>query len=407
MVKILIVEDNSEKLQKITQVLLRVEGINIESIISVSDARNAQLKLIDTSYDLLILDIAIPGRIDQEVEANGGVKLLEEVMTRDRFKVPDHIVGITAYPEILTAVRERFSLRLLTIVFYDPNSDEWERSLEFRARHLVQSKQAQKSAIEQEYLSYLAVVCALESPELEAVLRLKWQWQQIQVPGDPTIYHHGQFQKDNETKHVYAAAAPRMGMPAASILAMKMISAFRPHYIAMTGIAAGIPDKARFGDVIVADPSWDWGSGKWTLKNDELSFSADQHQLHFTPELRRKFNLMASDKVALSRIKESWPADKPSHDLNIKVGPLASGAAVLADGSLVEMIKHHQRKVLGVDMETYGVFAAAEEASTPRPEAFSMKSVVDFGDPTKDDKFQKYAAFSSAEALRYFVEAYL
>jgi nucleoside phosphorylase len=175
----------------------------------------------------------------------------------------------------------------------------------------------------------------------------------------------------------------------------------------MTGIAAGIPDKVRFGDVIVADPSWDWGSGKWTLKDGELLFSADHHQLHFTPEIRRKFNLMALDKPALSRIKESWPADKPSHDLTIRVGPLGSGAAVLADGSLVEMIKHHQRKVLGVDMETYGVFAAAEEGPTPRPEAFSMKSVVDFADATKDDKFQRYAAFTSAEALRHFVETYL
>jgi nucleoside phosphorylase len=328
-------------------------------------------------------------------------------MTRSRFKIPDHVVGITAYPDILAAVRERFSIRLLTIVFYDPNSDEWEKSLQARARHLVQSKQDQQNEQEQQHISFLAIVCALQSPELEAVLRLEWQWQQIHVRGDPTIYHHGQLQKNNETKQVYAAAAPRMGMPAASILAMKMISSFRPSYLAMAGIAAGIPDKTRFGDVIVADPSWDWGSGKWTLREGELSFSADQHQLYFTPELRRRFNLMASDKVALARIKDGWPADKPSHDLNIKVGPLASGAAVLADGSFVEMIKQHQRKLLGIDMETYGVFAAAEEASTPRPQAFSMKSVVDFGDANKDDKFQKYAAYTSAEALRYFVEVYL
>ena len=43
----------------------------------------------------------------------------------------------------------------------------------------------------------------------------------------------------------------------------------------MCGICAGIPGKAAIGDVIAADSSWDWQSGKytdkaWIIKNQKL-----------------------------------------------------------------------------------------------------------------------------------------
>jgi len=37
-----------------------------------------------------------------------------------------------------------------------------------------------------------------------------------------------------------------------------------------------------------------------------------------------------------------------------------------------------------------------------QPRAFSLKSVVDFGDGGKNDQYQKYAAFTSAQALKHF-----
>jgi nucleoside phosphorylase/CheY-like chemotaxis protein len=401
------VEDNAEKLQKITQVILSVESLNLDDITAVTDARNAQLKLLQHWYDLLILDIAIPSRIDEDVERDGGVKLLEEIMTRERFKLPDHIIGITAYPDILREVSQRFSRRLLTITYYDPSSDDWEQSLRSRALHLVQSHKTKQDRGNDGYHSYLSIICALDSPELEAVRRLPWNWNQAHVAGDPTIYFGGQLYKNGEQKLVYTASAPRMGMTAAATLSMKMISAFRPQYLAIAGITAAMPGKANYGDIVVADPAFDWGSGKWSVQNGELVFSADPHQLHLTPELRRQFNLMASEKSIFSQIREKWPADKPNHDLQMLIGPLASGASVLADGSWVQMIKQHQRKLVGIDMETYGVFAAAEESSAPRPQYFCMKSVVDFADENKNDLFQRYAAFSSAECLKRFVEDFL
>ncbi len=44
-------------------------------------------------------------------------------------------------------------------------------------------------------------------------------------------------------------------------------------------------------------------------------------------------------------------------------------------------------------METYSVFAAAQESVIPRPTVFAMKSVVDFADDEKDDRYRSTASW--------------
>jgi nucleoside phosphorylase/CheY-like chemotaxis protein len=405
--KTLIVEDDQTKLQKISRAMSEVTGFNPDDITHVSDVNSAKLQLKTTTFDLLVLDISLPQRPDQEADSDAGLNLLEELFDRAGYKIPPHILGITGYPEILARASERFSRRTLAVVYFDPTSEEWSVRLKGYVQHIIAAQNDRLAQVE-EYRSHLAVVCALESPELDSILRIGWSWNQHHVPNDHTIYYRVVIEGNGESKVIHAAAASRMGMPAAAILSMKMITAFRPRYLGIVGIAAGIQGKTRFGDIVVADPSWDWGSGK-LVKDEEgkIGFEPSPHQLSLTPNLRSKFKLLAGDVTALQAIKRSWPAECPEHELSVRTGPLASGASVLADGTTTERIKQQHRQLIGIEMETYGVFAAAEESTEPRPEAFSMKSVVDFADVQKDDRFQKYAAFTSAQALKYFVEKFL
>ena len=104
----------------------------------------------------------------------------------------------------------------------------------------------------------------------------------------------------------------------------------------------------------------------------------------------------------MSQIQKKWPGPKFGHDLQLHVGPVASGAAVLADPNVVDEVKEQQRQLVGVEMEVFGVFTAAENCSKPRPTTFALKSVCDFGDQGKSDEHQAYAAFTSAEFLYRF-----
>lgn len=405
MIKILIVEDNSEKLKNISEVLTSVEGVDIEGIEYTHDVNNAKKWLKNNNYDLMILDIAIPGRIDGEIDRYGGIKILNDIFNRREYKIPAHIVGITGYPDIYDETLKLFSTRSLTIIKYDSSSDEWEIPLKARVKHILISKTQKEE--EGKFQSHLAIICALESPELSNVKSIEWNWKQIHVVNDETIYYKGEITNDNSRRTVYAAAASRMGMPAASILSMKMITSFRPEYIAIVGITAGVPGRTKFGDIISADPSWDYGSGKWQLIEDKLTFRPSPHQLHLNIGLRNKLKDFATDFTTLNAIKHSWPGEKPDHELRLLVGPLASGASVLADGNTFRMVQLQHRDLLGIEMETYGIFAAAEEVSAPRPSVFSLKAVVDFANGEKDDKYQKYGAFVSAQTLKHFVEKYL
>jgi len=407
MIKTLVVEDDADKRFRLCRALSEVTGFDMEAMEYATDVHTAKRHLEKTSFDLLILDVALPMRGDQAVQKDAGLRLLEELVSRSgRYRVPTHIIGVTGFSDVYDHGAARFSSYLLTLVHYDPTNSDWEHALQARVRHILNAIEGRADDLP-EYQSDLAVVCALHTPELTSVLALPWKWSQIAVANDHTIYWRGSYESDGRTRLVHAAASARMGMPAASVLAMKMINAFRPKYLGMTGITAGVRNRVRMGDILIADPSWDWGSGKWTLQEKKPKFMAAPHQIPLRVDIRDKLKAMSRNAILMAEIRSAWPAERPPHELEMRVGPMASGASVLADRQTAERVLSQHRELLGIEMETYGLFAAAEEASEPRPTAFAMKSVVDFADGEKDDRFQAYGAFVSAQMLRRFAEKYL
>lgn len=404
--KTLIVEDDTDKLRKITAAIVNVEGVNIGDISHVVDVHTAKLRLAENRYDLLVLDIALPLRIDKDAARDGGIMLLDELMRRERLKMPTHVIGITGFGDVYVNALSRFSQELFTVVRFASDSDDWAIPLQARVRQILAAVSAQRVDVNTDQTE-LAIVCALDDPELVSVLRLDWSWRRVEVPGDETVYYRGEFSRNGSVAIVHAAAAERMGMVAASILSMKMIANFRPRYLVMPGITAGMRGRVNFGDIIAADPTWDWGSGKWVRRGSEVHFEQSPHQIELSPSVRSRLKAMRGEAAIFSKIRESWPGDKPDHVLQMYVGPLASGAGVLADGATIGNIKDQNRSVLGVEMEAYAVYAAARGAAAPRPDFFSLKSVVDFADGEKDDRFRKYAAYVSAQVLKSFVEGWL
>ncbi|MFC1916867.1 hypothetical protein ACFLX1_01885, partial [Chloroflexota bacterium] len=356
--------------------------------------------------DLLILDIAIPAKIDEDVKKDAGIELLREISERDIYKMPLNILCVTALSDVYSKEEQYMSDNLITFLYCDPASDSWCDQIVQYTRRAVEAKNALNSS-PHDYYSFLAVVCALESPELAAVLNNGWDWVKVVCGNDATVYHKSEISIDDHIQICYASAAPRKGMPAAAVLATKMVSLFRPKYLSMVGITSGYKDKIRMGDVIVADPVWDWGSGKLVNREGKTTFEPEPHQLDLEIDIRNKLKMMTQDTSVLASIKASWPGDRPSNELSMIIGPLASGAVVLADEMTRQQILEHHRGLLGIGMETYAIFAAAQESAMPRPTVFTMKSVVDFADYEKDDRYQYYAAYTSAQVLAHFVQTYL
>jgi nucleoside phosphorylase len=330
---------------------------------------------------------------------------LQEIVDRDQqYYKPREIVGLTAYSEVRDEAARRFAEDLWMVIQYDVGSDSWAEQLRRKIEYI---QLAQRSEPIPGFETFLGVVTALQDLELRALLDVPWNWTNHFLPSDASPYFKGTFKRRAVNCDVVAVSAPRMGLTAAAVTTMKLIGAFRPRFLAMVGITSGIRGRCQLGDIIAVDPGWDWGSGKLSARGSNVSFQPAPHQIGIDSFLLGKLGLFAQDGGALDAIRRSWKGPAVEHILRMHIGPVASGAAVLADKAVSQQIIEQHRKLLGVEMETYGVYAAAQESSLPQPKAFSLKSVSDFADSTKGDDFQKYAAFTSAQALKIFVEGYL
>ena len=89
----------------------------------------------------------------------------------------------------------------------------------------------------------------------------------------------------------------------------------------------------------------------------------------------------------------------------IKVGPIASGNAVVKDGLTWDLLRRlGVRSVIGLEMEAATIGSRARMSSI---DWVVVKGVMDHADPNKDDRYKQFAARASAEVLfRFLVSQY-
>ena len=62
--------------------------------------------------------------------------------------------------------------------------------------------------------------------------------------------------------------------------------------------------------------------------------------------------------------------------------------------------------MLGIEMEIYGMYYAANWAMNPKPKYIAMKAVSDFADSDKGDEFHNYASYTSAKVFEVLAKEY-
>ena len=228
----------------------------------------------------------------------------------------------------------------------------------------------------------------------------------LKVPNDPTtIYYEGIVKiSDNKQFTIVAASAPKMGMTSSAILTTKICTHFQPKYLFMVGIAAGIKGKNNFGDILVSETTWDWGSGKSTVVDGKPFFAPDQTQVTTDESILAKLKYIKSQQQIFDSIKNNYAGKKPDSQLKMHIGPIATGSMVIEDDTIVEQIKVYQRKLIGVEMEIYGVMLATKYCTKPSPIGICLKSVCDFGNILKNDDWQYYAAYTSSKLMDILIK---
>lgn len=385
--EVLLVDDQyEEKVRRVARAVSSVPGLSLTHASSIRDA----VKIIkDRFIDLLVVDLQIPSELGEDVEQAGGRKLLEYLLLNKELTLPGKVLGITSHQESFDECS----------VFFRSNG--WVLLLDPDEEVLQQYMSAQsKYGLRQSFYD-VAILTALEHTEMEAVLSLPYQFESIVFADDITCYYSGFIpMADGSKRSVIACSAPRMGLSASASLATKVALRFQPKVMAMVGIAAAVRGEAKIGDILVADPSWDWGSGKLTIRDGSARFLSDPQQVPLNPKISSRIKSLAVQRTYLDDIYQKYTGpNRPDHRISVVVGPVASGAVVLEDPSTVELIKSQNRKTVGVEMEAYGLMSAIHYLGERGPKSIVVKSVCDFADPEKNNNWQAYAAYTSAQYL--------
>lgn len=406
MISILIVDDNSTKVAEIKQVLYEYPEIK-DSICVVSDANNGRRVVEEQKFDLMILDLVLPNDFGDVERPENGVDFLREIMLDPNKKCPFHILGITGKPEYINDFTEKFKEHLWFLIEYKSGVESWKSLLRNKIEYLIQSKtEIQVEAVDR-YEFDVAIITALDK-ELKKILNLNWNWKEKHIVNDQTPFNIGQFEKDGITIRVVSACTPQMGMCAASTLSMKLIQHFRPKFLIMSGIAAGIKGEVNLGDIIIADEIWDASSGKIKGDKDKGNlFLPDAKHKTLDEDLKELMLNIKRKKKYVDDIKNKYQSTAPQTSLEIHIGPMTSVPAVIQSEEEINKIKSQSRKLLGLEMEAYGVFYSAAHASRPKPKPISIKSVCDFANEEKEDSVQDYAAYTSASFVYHLVTSEL
>ncbi|MGN1095157.1 MAG: hypothetical protein ACI4QR_02080 [Eubacteriales bacterium] len=252
---------------------------------------------------------------------------------------------------------------------------------------------------------YNYAVALITATDTEAMVlkHIYDDWQEVRFENDEQLYYESSFEKDGKRYKVITAQQNEMGMTAAAVLSMKLISHFRPRYLIMVGIAAGVAleniEEQIYGDVIVPDIIWNYSAGKFvSAENSDIRFG----EVGFIP---RPTSVNADEDI-IGFVENA--ASSSENQCHVYIGPMASGSAVVASSEILnKQIRTQFQHTAGLDMEAYAVVYAAENATSPKPKALVIKSVCDFADSRKSDKYQKLAAYTSSEFAKLLYEKFL
>lgn len=393
--KILLIDDNFSKIREIMKVVMEVDGIN-ESMIEYSiEINKAREKLQNSIYDLLILDLNMPERLVDDNDENAGAVLVDEIVGIMSYKKPAEIVVLSAYDECENNFLKEKYRNAFIMLRYDELSDVWSTKLKAIAEYrLLYSLQMQ------EHERIDAAIISTVPVETDAVRRMCASWSKESFPDDINTYYVGTLSEGEKSKKVVTVQSTDMGMVAAALTTVNLSRHYRPRYIIIVGIAAGIGEH-EFGDILIPREVWNYSSGKYCEENKDLIFKPDPKVIQLDA---RVLELIRQDySKILSNIKKMWP-EKKNADLGICDAPMACGTAVVANKKLVDdQIIAHFRKSGGLDMESYGVLFAARSMCDSQPIAICVKAVSDFADDDKGDGYQPYAAYASANFAKHLI----
>lgn len=395
---ILIVDDNADKIRSV-RALIKADfsEVIIESALTITDAKD-KLKS-NNKYDLMILDLSMPLRDDSRPELSCTLDFIKTIRVDTSYYLPTHIVGLTAFEDLEREAKSEFQRSLWTILNYKENETSWYEAIK-NALNFILHHSTESTTID------VCVLTALSTPEAKAFIKyIDWNWSSLKPLDDTLFGYEGEFVDKNGIKRrVILCSSIEVGMIYTAVITSKLIQLYHPKLMIMAGICAGLEKYNNYGDIVIAQTSWNYNEGKMTIENGELKFLPSVLQSQIDKKLNASLQtFIIENQDNINNINVCFD-DKAAinNDLKIVKGAIATGSAVLSDKLTITNILESNRRLRAVDIEIASFYISCELSNTSL-DYFAVKSICDFGDPNKDDFYQMYASFTSAKSVEKFI----
>lgn len=188
-----------------------------------------------------------------------------------------------------------------------------------------------------------------------------------------------------------------MGQVPAAIAASNALRRWKAKIIMLVGIAGGLArNGVSLGDVLVADQIAYYGLQ--SIKNGKAQIRWNGATCD--PRLRN-----AANHFSIETINSDVGVERPGGEgvPRAHVGPIASGDWVIKDDAVLALLAEPYPKLVGVEMEAWGVASAVAQEATPR-RFFMVRGVSDLADPNKDSAgVQSWRSYACHVAAKYAI----
>jgi len=378
-VKVLLIEDQAEKIDCIKRCIEEEIGSSQVSIISAKYLNDARRNIIAESFDLIVFDIYLPISCHEEGnDIDVSVEIIQEFTKSKNYRT--EAIAITKYDVSDIENISDFNDAGVTVVQYEEGKSAWRESLKVKLKKVA-------GKVKYDFL----IFCALNKE------RAAYSETDSTIGGYKQL--HGLNCQDMQIGGFkgLCITPSKMGLVNMAIAASKAIENFQPKIVSMSGICAGVQGESNFLDIIIGDMCWEYQTGKYKDKQ----FKQEPYQCPLDNQIKIELEQFVERKGEITKLKEGL-FDTELKSLEVIVGPISSGSAVIASEAKMKEIGMQHRKMAGLEMEMYALYEAASQ-SLSKPLFFGAKSVVDLGDSSKGDTFHDSACIVSARLIVNFL----
>jgi nucleoside phosphorylase/CheY-like chemotaxis protein len=418
-IKILVVDDNEEKRSRVTAILYEKLAPRRVYVGEAANYEEALSALQQRFFDLVVLDLLLPaaGQPPSEITSRALISLI----LQGRLLPPMHIIGLTEFPEAKEKERQFYDENLFALEHYAHGDVGWADRIIGKVKYLMRSKNAAIQFQNNSYDLDVFVLAARYENEYLPVRRKLFS--RVESERHPiwggSIALGSIKRRDRRSLDAGLACVGEMGMAPTAAVAAQAITVFRPRLIAMLGMCcgfatAGCSSPRKLMDAIIVRQVACWEEGKYVeqtesgsefrnrsktrmvddLIRDEVEAVVERSSETITPPLKK----FAQQREYEGIRKHFGAAVRDVPD--VRFGTLVSGSSVIADEAAVGEILQRHPAAIGLDMEIFGLYTAADRCLGQRPSVLGIKGVADFGHAAKDDFAQKGASIVSAEVFK-------